>query len=362
MISDIATLTWWASLWDNVSVVAALAVFLGVAGESVSDFDTLAKWTRLESRLALRDAIAKAGLLTLIAALAVEVVAAIGSHNTNAEIIATLNSELDRTVQHDIALTNLTTKLGLSNNALTRKAANQDRLLSQSAEELRFLASHSADFERAFRSQRDRDAHVIAGLRADEIKLATARASAVASAGQAATAASVANKAQSDMLTALNDVKAMRERLQAIITPRQIDEAQFAALVAALKPFPKTPVDFAVTRQPECADLLMRIVDATKAADWAPQDWSGGILLKMESRPDFPQFGEVTGRDIQIKISETDRAKFEKPVLALWATLMKAGIQSTAVAILDKTPDGKPDPQAVPPGAIHVIVGAKSDH
>lgn len=110
-----------ASFWDAVSVALTVAVFFGVAGESVADFETLARWTRLDTRPKLRKAIAKASLLVLIVALALEVVAAIGSHNANERVIGLLNKELSDTIERSIELTKLTQSLGLSNDALKRQ-------------------------------------------------------------------------------------------------------------------------------------------------------------------------------------------------------------------------------------------------
>lgn len=360
MILDMAALTSRASVWDDVSVVSAIAVFIGVALESVADFDILARWTRLEPFPNLRDAIAKGGLLLLIAALAVEVVAAIGSHNTNADIVAALNNELDTTIKHDIELTRFTKSLGFSNASLIRDNKAQLALLNHENSEIDALTGRSADFDRAIKAQKERVSGALSALKDDESKLTEARTEVLTNAGKAANAADLATKAQADMTTAVNAVQDLRQRMQAAITPRQIDDAHFAALVSAIAPFPKTPVDLALTRDPESGELLVRISDALIAAKWTIQAWQGsGFGLQSSARPELPALGEVTGRGVQVSISTTDQKAFGKPGDALISALRSAGIETTAFVIPDKNPDGKPNPQAVKLGAIHLVVGAK---
>lgn len=146
-----------------------------------------------------------------------------------------------------------------------------------------------------------------------------------------------------------------------MVVPRALNDAQYAALVAALKPFPKTGVDFALTRDPEAGDLLVRITDAVTAAGWAIQPWAGsGFGLKSSARPELPNLGEVTARGVQVQINESDRETLGPAALAIVNSLLAANIQSGAIAFSDKDASGKPDPRAVKAGVIHVIVGARN--
>src|SRR5271170_4228347 len=214
MISDIATLTWWASFWDITSVVSAAFVLAGVVGESVADFDTLAICTRLAPRPALPKVVEKVGLLILIAALAVEVVAAIGSHTTNEEIIATLNTELDQTIQHDIALTKLTNVLRLSNDTL------------------------AADIK----DQKARDDLAIASLKDEEARLTASRKEAVENAKRSADSADFASKTAANMENTLNAERSMQETIRRVITPRDLATAH-EVITNELSPFAPMRVD-----------------------------------------------------------------------------------------------------------------------
>lgn len=361
MISDISELTKWASFWDAVSVWSAIFVFIGVVGESVADFDILARWTRLAERETLRHKIAKAGLLILIAALAIEVIAAIGSHNVNADIISTLNGKLSETITQATELENLTETLRLSNEELKKETKDQSEILVKTRGELDDLGKESLKLEDDVRAQKKRDERALGTLKADEDRLMQAQESIKVDAGKAANAAKTADTALVDMNKTVADIQAMRARLSEILSPRQIDDAHFAQMVSALKQFPETPVDFALTRDAESGALLVRITDLIKAANWKIQAWQGGGLgLQTSARPDLPNLGDVTRQGLQITISESDRDKLEKPAQALFKNLSQSGIQGIIEVVSDKAPDGKPNPIAVLPGTIHVIVGAKS--
>jgi hypothetical protein len=103
MSFDIAALTASQSWWDEAGVWLSGAVALGVAMESVTTFDSLANWLRLNTleRYGLRHGISKAGFLILTAALALEVDAAIQSHDISEQIIAGLNTEIADTQKRE---------------------------------------------------------------------------------------------------------------------------------------------------------------------------------------------------------------------------------------------------------------------
>lgn len=359
MVLDMRALEASASFWDSISAWSALAVFLGVAAECVGEFDRLAKWCRLRTKRAV-SIVAKGGLVLLTGALAVEVVAAIESHNINEAIIGRLNDELNGTLKLATNLEQLTNSLGLSNKALQQQVRDQSALLGRTGGSLDALSKQSAGFEKAMRVQEARNNADLASLKSDAEKVAAARNEILANAGKSAEAAAAANKAQADMTTALNAVQTMRQRMQEIITPRQIDDAHFTALVIAMKQFPKTPVEIAMTREPDCMDILVRLTDAMTMAGWIIQPFTGGGLsLTVNARPNLPRIGDVTGRGVQFNISESDREKFSKPLLAVAAVLDSEGIKSFPQAFQDKTADGKPDPMAVTSGVIHIVIGEK---
>jgi hypothetical protein len=103
MSFDIASLTARESWWDTAGVWLSLAVALGVAMESVTTFDSLANWLRLNTleRYGLRHGISKVGFLILTVALALEVDAAIQSHDISEQIIAGLNDEIQVTQRRE---------------------------------------------------------------------------------------------------------------------------------------------------------------------------------------------------------------------------------------------------------------------
>jgi hypothetical protein len=81
------------SHWDTASVWLAGFVLLGVACEAVTEFNQLGEWLRLNTldrQHGLRQAIAKGGLLILISALALEVVAAYKTRSISQNITAHL--------------------------------------------------------------------------------------------------------------------------------------------------------------------------------------------------------------------------------------------------------------------------------
>ena len=348
-----------ASFWDAVTAWSALAVFVGVAAECVAEFKTLAKWFWLRTDRAV-SITSKCGLLLLTAALAVEVLAAIESHDTNEKIVSALNSELNATIKQASNLEKLTKTLGLSNDALRSQVSVQSDLLNKTGGALNILSKQSANFEKTIRTQEASNNADLASLKGDAAKLAEARNEILANAGKSAEAAAAATKAQADMTTALNAVQTMRQRLQEIITPRQIDDPHFARIVEALRKFPKTPVDFAITRDPEAADLVVRISDALVAAGWDIQPCVGnGFGLNASSRPKLPQMCELTTRGVQVTVAREDLKTLQPAGDAFLAAMQEAGILAAGQNIPAKLDDGAANPNAVKPGMMHIMIGAK---
>jgi hypothetical protein len=353
---DISALTSAESSWDTVGVWLAIAVAIGVSLEAVTEFDTLAGWLRLDTqeRFALRHGTAKAGLLLLIVALAFEVVAAVRTHNISEQIIAGLNGEIQVTQAREQKLIDETNALRAENNKLQVTLSKQEGTLAS-------LGERSNEFEKAAHALTTRTDASLARLRTDEENLEKAQRDAAGSAGKAANAAQIANNALADMNKSLTDVQAMRQRLQEMITPREIDDVHFAAMVKALNAFPNTPVDLALSNDPGCIDLLVRIASALLAAKWDIRPWQGrGLGIKVSALPDLPNLGNVTARGVQVAISEADRETLATPAEALLRAIDDAGIHPISGTVMaDKLPDGKPNPNALSHGVIHMVVGLK---
>jgi hypothetical protein len=193
---------------------------------------------------------------------------------------------------------------------------------------------------------------VITDLNKNRLDLDKARVDAQAS-------AAAAKQDVADMTTALNQEKDLRDRFAKLVQPRQLTDAQYAEVVAAMKLFPKTKVDFALTRAPESGDLAVRLTQAAKEADWDIQPWSGGGLPLVSSvYPDI-QYGEVTAHGLQIKIDEVDNEKLAPAVLALLKALTAAGIPAFGFKFPEKGPDGKAIPNTPKAGMVHIVVGSR---
>lgn len=347
---DITSLTARELFWDATGVWLAAGVLLGVSLEAVTTFDKLADLLRLntlERHGGLRQKISKAGFLTLVASLAFEVVAAIESHAVSQQIIAGLNNEIAETQHREQDLIKLT-------NGLKQQLADQGTTLDS-------LGRQSIAFEEAANEQKRRDDRALALLKRDEAGLEKAQHDVNESAGIAANAADSARKAAAGMTATLAAEQAMRQQMHDIVTPRQIDDAHFAALVDDLKPFAGTAIEVAVSREGDSPDLLIRITDALTQANWTIKPWSaGGFPLTTSARPNLPGIGDVTARGIQITILESDRGKLGAAVRALADGLFDAGINVVPPQVIpDKTADGKPDPSRVKPGIIRMVVGTK---
>jgi hypothetical protein len=360
MTAAMASLTWWASFWDAVSVWLAVLVFVGVAAEMVNVFDVFAKWGPLADP-ERRKAFSKGGLSLLVAALALEVIAAIGSHNANESIIGILNHELGVTIGQATNLERLTTKLGLSNAALQKQVGVQSDLLGKTGGALSILSSQSTDFQKTIRTQEARNNTDLASLKSEAAKFTEARNEILADAWKSADAAAAATKAQDDMTIALNAVQAMRQRMQEIITPRQIDADHFNTMIEAFKKFPKTSVDLSLTRDPEAGDLLVRVSDAFISAGWDIKPCEGmGFGLRSSARPNLPVICEKTRRGMEVAVSLEDQKTLGPAGDALINVLRSAGIPVEPMVVADKLPDGKPNPDAVKHGVIHICFGTKN--
>jgi hypothetical protein len=118
-------------------------------------------------------------------------------------------------------------------------------------------------------------------------------------------------------------------------------------------------VQFAITRDSECAEFLVVIVNALKAANWEPKPWGGpGFPLTVAAVADLP-VGEITARGIAFTISEAYEDEFSSVQDAFAAAMSKAGFATRKAIITDKLADGKPNPGALPHGAVRITIGTR---
>lgn len=208
---------------------------------------------------------------------------------------------------------------------------------------------------------------VIADLNARQHDLLKARDDAVASAVAAAKTVSEATvaigKQQADLAKVRADLSNLSSRALVIESenaPRQIDDAKFSAMVTALKPYAKTPVDFSLSEKGDSGDLAIRLFNALSAAGWSPKACSSGQTLVFHGDSPIPVVCSVYFRGVSVTISQNDMTKLAAPSAALNKAIIAAGISPSLYGIVaSKKPDGTPNPNAVPPGAVHLTVGEK---
>jgi hypothetical protein len=205
-----------------------------------------------------------------------------------------------------------------------------------------------------------RDTALISQFDKDKKTFDTARNDALTSAGKAEAAVATINRAEADIAAALNSVQDMRQRVIAMTTPRTIDNSHFTAMVEALKKFPKTPVELSLTRDPESGELLVRVSDAFIAAGWDIKPCQGsGFGLHSSARPTLPNLCELTGRGVQVSVAQEDQKALAPAGDAFLGAIRDAGIFASPALVSDKLPDGKPNPDAVTHGVLHVMIGVK---
>ncbi|MFM0485409.1 hypothetical protein [Paraburkholderia graminis] len=264
MTFAISALTARESFWDSMSVWLSAFVALGVVMESVTDFKVLAKWTGLESRHERKESIAKAGLLILIVALVMEVIAAIESHDISEQIISGLNTEIFQTQDREKALVELTTKLGVSNKSLNGKLSEQDSVLHS-------LEDRSVAFEKLAEKQKARDDTALALLKTEEGALEKAQNEASASARKAESAAEISDKVASDMEKTLHSENEMREKMRDLITPRSLSPDQTLEMSNKLIAYAGTSIDILqIGENPEIVNFHSMIEKSLLAANWKP--------------------------------------------------------------------------------------------
>ena len=318
--------------------------------ESVADFKLLAKWTRLDRFPEWKENVAKIGLLILIVALAVEVVAAINSHNVSQQIIAGLNDEMRETQDREQALIGLTGDLRKRNTALEGKFSEQENTLQ-------LLGDRNKYFEKAATAQRKRYEKALAAINSEEINLNKVLSDAKNSASIAASAADIASKTAANMNVTLNAQKGMQERLYAALTPRDLSPMQLMDISERLKPLGKVPFVLSLTNDPETLELTKKISEALEASgwDWRPWATSDNALTMGLTFRSKPFMSTVTLRGIRIEVANADLLTLNRSVFELEDALSSAGLFVQIRVLSDE--DVKAEKTLL--GVIHVEVGSK---
>lgn len=344
--TEIANLTESSNLWEAISTLATVLVFVGVSIESVADFDSMARWVRLAQNEERRKFVAKLGLLVLLIALALEIPSGIYLHKINAELTNNLNSRLADTVEHEIELTKLTNTLGTSNTALEKKVHDQHLLLSS-------ISSRNDKFETAINEQKRKNTDAIKALKDEELKLTIARKDAQLHAKESSLAAESAKKVASDMNKTLAAEQQMQQAMREVITPRNLSQVQIDTLTNQLRPYASTVFDLGVALDPDSTHVLEQIATALEKAGWvwkeAPE--IGAIQWTITGKP---QASISQSRGVSIDIAQSSAEKLKPAAEALAQGLLKLGIRACVQVYADAKINEKYDKQR-----IHVFVGIR---
>lgn len=340
-----------SDFWAFVIQLATVAITVGVFVEVVATILEIIEDRAEGKKLPVHAMLTLFGGAVVAVALAFEFWAESKSSSTETKLRANnaaAQSELDKRAREATAqAVAIAGKFGGLQKFVARKEGEMDTAFS--------------GFRAFAEQQQTLTTHAISDLNNKQTQLQTALSSVDTSAGKAASAADTANKTAASMTDTLNSERQMSAQMRALVTPRVIDDSHFSAMVDALKAYPKTPVDLGVTRDPECADLLVRISDALVAAKWDIRAWQGtGFSLRLNARPDLPPVGEITGRGVGVSISLIDQKLLGPAGDAFLKALRDAGLLALPGLVPDKLPDGKPNPAAVTPGILHITVGSRS--
>jgi hypothetical protein len=223
------------------------------------------------------------------------------------------------------------------------KIAKDNAIANKAAQSAGELGAQVNGLDQFVKVQKGRVDTAVRTLQASDRKVEDARQRADLSASKAADAEAHANAAQgsathtaASMSETLKSEQAMRDQMKALTTDRVIDDAHFEALVKSIKPFAKTQIDIAITRDPGAGS---------------------GFSL---NHGKLTGIGELTIRGVFVEINEADRDKLSKAALALANPIGGAGIPVAAISEADKLPDGKPNPNAIKAGLVHLIVGLRT--
>jgi len=139
--------------------------------------------------------------------------------------------------------------------------------------------------------------------------------------GEAVEAAAGAKDDYTKISALLKQEEDIHQQIVALTTPRTIDDAHYKALVEALRPFTRTPVDFGATVDNEKIALFLRISDAVAAAGWSIVACGDSGSIYANARPGFPNICEKTDVGVSVQISILDMAKLGAAASALTKAL-----------------------------------------
>ena len=349
-IDPLATLTSarWAlegasDYWALVLQISTIAIGLGVFIEVVATTCEIIEDRRAGRKLPFHAIMTLAGGALVALALVFEFFAEFKSASTETALRknnAAAQGELDKRAREATAeAVSIAGRFGGLQSLVTQKEGEMDAEVSN----LKTFAQN----------QRARVNTAISALSGEEAKVQTARSDAQSSAGKAAGAADVANKAAISMVETLNSEKQMQAQMRAVVTRRLLTDAQFDELKEKLKPFAKTPFDLFVTDDADATKLVGRMGELLEKAGW---DWKaaptlGSLSWSIEGKPSI---GILTFQGLSIEIAESGKPTLEKPVLALQKGLLADGLNVTANA----TPDEKLNPK-FDKTVVHIFIGTR---
>jgi hypothetical protein len=238
---DIPKLMSAADWWEGAGYIASGLVLIGIVIESVELLHAI-RAKKFKEKL-----FEFAGLSIVILGLALEILAQVQSNNRTGIVIAALDAEA-RTAEARIADAN--------------KAAQK------AAEDAAKLGVSVGDLHNFVDDQEGKNNAAIIELKRSTAGLDKARDDALG-------AAALSKKALSDMTAALEEERVVREKMMAVISPRDFTPIQKAEIKGRLSKFSPMRVDiitFGDTR--EIADFGRKLSEALQSAGWSPKLWS----------------------------------------------------------------------------------------
>lgn len=238
---DISKLMSAADWWEGAGYVASGLVLLGILIESVELFHAI-RAKKFKEKL-----FEFVGLSIVILGLALEILAQVQSNNRTGIVIAALDAEA-KTAEANIA----------DANKIAQKAAEDAAKLGVSVGDLHDFVT----------DQEGKNNAAVAELKRSTAGLNKARDDALG-------AAELSKKALSDMTAALEQERIVREKMMAVITPRDFTPVQKAETKERLSKFSPMRVDiftFGDTR--EIADFGRKLAESLQSAGWSSKLWS----------------------------------------------------------------------------------------
>jgi len=205
------------------------------------------------------------------------------------------------------------------------------------------------EFRKSSADEKRRNAAVIADLTQSKDKLEQARI-------EATVAAESSQKTLADITKVLDAERAMRDQIQALVTPRKLSAEQVAKLIDSLRPLGKVPFDIFVAQDNDSIELMNVIRNALEISGWDLKRSNSILGLPFVNRPELGTIGIVAMRGIQIEIANKDKPELEKPALALFNTLASFGFNMGSARGLS---DAELTAENKTAGVMHVFIGSK---